>query len=211
MRGTFIVFEGGEGSGKSSMSRFVVEQLVEEGVNAIRTREPGGSPYAELIRDVILHEHGKHADAETMFGLFWAGRRDHMRHTIIPALTRGAVIICDRFDASTYAYQIHGQEQPQLEHHFWRMRSHYVEPHVPNCYIIFDVDSATGLARAKGRQDGSTHFDDRELAFHERIRAGYSRFVNSSESHIPHAIINANLPLLEVRNNTLNLVHQLLA
>src|SRR3989338_2058986 len=69
--------------------------------------------------------------------------------------------------------------------------------HVPNCYIIFDVDSATGLARAKGRQDGSTHFDDRELAFHERIRAGYSRFVNSSESHIPHAIINANLPLLE--------------
>lgn len=206
MSGLFIVFEGGEGSGKSSVSKFVVESLHERGIPAIRTREPGGSPYAEKIRELILDEMGRHADARTMFGLFWAGRRDHMRHTIIPALERGTIVISDRFDASSFAYQVHGQEQHELEDHFWYMRRGYVEPHVPHQYLFFDIEPRVGLTRARSRAEGTTHFDERELDFHERLRHGYAKFFSTEDPHIPHTMLDASEPFEQVRQRALDLV-----
>lgn len=211
MYGTFIVFEGGEGSGKSSMLKYVADALRAEGRTVVATREPGGSPYAELIRSVILHDSGKHADAETMAGLFWAARRDHMRNTVIPALERGDIVMSDRFDGSSFTYQIHGQQHPQLEPHFWHMRKRIVEPHTPRAYLFFDVDPTIGLARAKLRAGGTTHFDERESDFHERIRAGYKQFFSSDDPRIPHIVLDASLTLEVVQELTLQAVRKLIA
>lgn len=208
MTGMFIVFEGGEGSGKSGKSKFVVENLVSEGIDALWTREPGGSPYAEIIRAVILDQsHGKHADAETLFGLFWAARRDHLLKTVIPAIERGAIVISDRFDGSTYAYQIVGQEQAQLKKLFWVMREHYVGKYAPQHYIFCDLEPSIGIARAKGRVEQTTHFDEREIEFHERVREGYWEFF--STGRIPHTIMDASLPFEEAKQKSLELVRRL--
>lgn len=212
-RGKFIVFEGGEGSGKSTVSKHVVGQLKAEGKPVLWTYEPGGSPFAKKIRELILSDDAKHAEAETMFGLFWAARWDHLIRTVRPALELGLTVISDRFDASTYAYQIAGQEQPQLEDLFWKMRAHYVGDTQPDTYLFFDVDPAVGLARAKSRADKNTHFDDRELAFHHRVRDGFWKFGTHVEEgfvHIPFVSIDANQPEPEVKQAALDLVRRLL-
>ncbi|MDP2650293.1 MAG: dTMP kinase, partial [bacterium] len=98
-KGTFIVIDGGEGSGTTTVAKAVVEHF---GWGAVYTREPGGSPYAEKIRDLVLSDEAKHSDAETQFALFWAARRDHLKHSVIPALADGKIVISDRFDSSTY-------------------------------------------------------------------------------------------------------------
>src|SRR5579864_4280814 len=105
-KGKFIVLEGGEGAGKSTQLRVIKEIL---GDDIVITREPGGSPYAEEIRNVILKStNAGQADAKTHFALFWAARADHMKNTVLPALNAGKHVISDRFDSSTFAYQIYG-------------------------------------------------------------------------------------------------------
>ena len=118
-KGTFIVIDGGEGSGTTTVSKEIVKQF---GWGAIYTREPGGSLYAEKIRELVLSDDAKTSDAETQFALFWAARRDHIKKTVAPALAEGKVVICDRFDSSTYAYQLIAQEQIQLVELFWKIR-----------------------------------------------------------------------------------------
>ncbi len=209
MRGIFIAFEGGEGSGKSTKAKFVYEQLKAEGRDVVLTREPGGSPYAEKIREVILHPDAKFTPVETLFDFFWDARRDHMRSVILPAIARGAIALCDRFDGSTFTYQIYGQENRHLEPVFWERRKELV--HRPDHYILYDIDTRTGLSRAKSRQEKLTHFDERDIAFHERVRAGYSRFFTNEHTPISHSIIDAEPPLEHVQKKTLDLVRQLIA
>src|SRR5690242_17210385 len=108
MRGKFVVVDGGEGAGKSTVVKRVVEHCQAHGRDIIATREPGGSPFAEKIRELILSPDAKAADAEVMFGLFWAARRSHLVETVFPALEEGTSVLCDRFDSSTWAYQIVG-------------------------------------------------------------------------------------------------------
>ncbi len=210
MQKNFIVFEGGEGSGKSDKSKYVAEVLRSEGRDVVSTREPGGSQYGELIRELIFHEHGGRADAETLFGLFWAARRDHLQKKIIPALERGTIVISDRFDGSTFAYQICGQEQRQLEDLFWSMREHYVGHWEPSLYILCAVDVSTGLARAKSRADKTTHFDEREIAFHERVQNGFQEFLGSLPPH-QSAVADANGPMEDARKTTLDFVRKVIA
>jgi dTMP kinase len=210
MHAKFFVFEGGEGSGKSDKSKFAVEHLKSEGRDVVWTFEPGGSEYGKKIRELIFHELGGQADAETLFGLFWAARRDHMKKLVIPALERGAIVICDRFDASTFAYQICGQEQRQLENLFWQMRDHYVGSWEPAMYIYCDVEIPTGLARAKSRVGKTTHFDDREVTFHERVKNGYSEFFGSLPSH-RSVVIDANGSMEDARRETLQILNKAIA
>jgi dTMP kinase len=205
----FFVLEGGEGSGKSSISKWIVSRLNGSGVDALSTREPGGSPYAEKIRKVIFADEAKHADAETMFGLVWAARRDHLINKIIPAAEKGTVVICDRFDASTYAYQIAGQEQPGLKDLFWRIRAHYLGLSTPQAYVIFDVDPSIGLARVKNRANTRTHFDNRDIGFHQRVRAGFFEF-SSSAAQIESHTVDASLPMDKVQRTVLDLLERLI-
>ncbi len=197
--GTFIVIDGGEGTGTTTMSKEAVLALETARIPAVWTREPGGSPYAEKIRELILSDDARHADAETMFGLFWAGRRDHMLHTVLPALKEGKVVISDRFDSSTWAYQLCAQEQRQLKDLFWAMRAHYLGEWVPDLYIFLDVAPSIALARAKRRVGKQTHFDERELDFHNRVREGFKEFTHHAPHRVHHPVRVQKQHLLQRR------------
>lgn len=187
--GKFFVLEGGEGSGKSTQIKKVQEYF---GERVLITREPGGSPYAEEIRSLILHSpHAKQADAKTHFALFWAARADHMKNTILPALARGQNVICDRFDSSTYAYQIFAQGATELKEFFWDMRRFYLGDAVPSRYIFLNVEPRIGLLRKKKQEESElNHFDERDIAFHTRMREGLLNFF----TQVPHSVIDANAP-----------------
>ncbi len=189
MRGTWLVLDGGEGAGKSTVCRRAKVILEGSGRYVISTREPGGSPFAEKIRTLILSNDAAHADAETLFGLFWSARRDHLVTTIKPAFENGALVLCDRFDSSTFAYQIAAQEQRQLTDLFWRMRTHYLGDISPDLYVIFDIDPRIGLSRVERRKaDERNHLDARDLDFHNRVRAGFLEFAGS----VIHTVIDAS-------------------
>ena len=190
-RGTFIAVEGGEGSGKSSQ----IKRLREAYPDEVYTREPGGSPYAEEIRNLILgSEHAREADAKTMLALFWAARADHMRATVIPALQAGRTVITDRFDASSYAYQVYGLHGRALEELYFTLRDHFLEDWKPDIYIYFDVATETGLQRRRDDSGDTNHFDDRDVQFHTDIRHGYDAFFE----RIAHERIDANQDVAEV-------------
>jgi len=206
--GKFVVFDGGEGSGKTTVSKKAVQWLAAKGVRVLGTREPGGSPYAEKIRELILSPEAKETDAETMFALFWAARRDHLMRTVLPALDEGITVICDRFDSSTWAYQICGQDQPQLRELFWQMRKHYLGDLAPH-YVMFLVSPEVGLERARSRgADGINHFDDRVLTFHQRVKEGFLEFAKKVPPENLH-IVNANSSQAEVEQEVFSILEHL--
>lgn len=200
--GTFIVFEGGEGSGKSTVITEVARHLE----NVVVTREPGGSPYAEEIRRLILSDTAAHADAETLFMLFWAARRDHLVQTIIPALQAGKTVLSDRFDCSTYAYQLVGQQQEQLADLFWKIRDHVLGECIPDAYIVLDIDPAIGLERIRARGEKQNHLDLKNIEFHSRVREALKEFVTTHTKH--GEVVDASQPLKEVVAQTLHKVQQ---
>lgn len=191
-RGKFIVVDGGEGSGKSKLMKSLPE-IFPEG-KFLATREPGGSPFAEEIRTLMLASGGSAAaSAESQFGLIWAARHDHLTKTIIPALEQGINVISDRFDSSTYAYQIFGQETPQLEKLFWEIREVYLRVQKPDLYVFLDVPPELGLQRVAKRTKSADHFDQRALSFHQRIYEGFQAFLK----HVPHRVVDTGKTLEE--------------
>lgn len=182
-KGLFIVVDSGEGSGKTTQLNNARDFF---GDSLVLTREPGGSPYAEMIRKVILDPMAGQADAKTLFGLFWAARADHLKNTIRPALEAGKIVISDRFDSSTFAYQLVAQGNRDLEPLFWQMREIYLGDLKPDLYVYFDIDPVVGLAR-KNQQGGDelNHFEARKIDFHNAIRAGYKEFITL----VPNAVI----------------------
>jgi len=185
-KASFIVLDGGEGAGKSTQIQEIKKHF---GDRIVITREPGGSLYAEEIRGLILgSEHAGQANAKTHFALFWAARADHLKNTIIPALESGKHVVCDRFDSSTFAYQIFGQEAHELKDFFFSMRDFYLGDYKPDLYVLLDVDPETGLGR-KQNQTGEVlnHFDERQISFHTRMREGLIEFFE----HVPHKIVDA--------------------
>jgi len=171
-RGRFITLEGGEGAGKSTQARLLAEALRARGCETIVTREPGGSPRAEKIREAILS--GLVAPlgpvAEAM--MFAAARIDHLDHTIRPALARGAWVVCDRFSDSTRAYQgALGAVDARLLGALERIA---VGQTRPDLTLIVDVPADMGLARARARASGAPdRFEAEGLAFHESLRRAF--------------------------------------
>ena len=206
----FIVLEGGEGSGKSSLVIALKEIL---GDTAFFTREPGGSPYAEAIRETTLKNPlAKDAPRETTLCLMFAARFDNTKNALIPALERGLPVIADRFDASSYAYNVYAQadgakDLAQCEEIFWNLRGRL--PAIPDLYIFIDVDPEEGYRRANTRNlsllNGASqydHFDDREIQFHTKVRDGYIKFLKK----VPHVIVDANRPFEEVKREFIEVV-----
>jgi dTMP kinase len=186
-KGKFIVIDSGEGAGKTLQLEKAKALF---GDSLVLTREPGGSPYAEEIRQIILKSpNSGQADAKTLFALFWAARADHLKNTVRPALEAGKTVITDRFDSSTFAYQIIAQGATELKDFFWQMRDFYLGDLKPDLYIYFDIDPVIGLAR-KNKQGGAelNHFEAREINFHNSLRAGFKEFIG----HVPHTIIDAS-------------------
>jgi dTMP kinase len=169
--GKFITLEGGEGAGKSTQVRLLCAALEERGVKAIVTREPGGTPGAEAVRDLLLHgaEDGWSPMTESL--LHFAARREHLDKKVLPALSRGSWVVSDRFADSTMAYQGYGQGlgREPIEA-LYRI---VVGAFEPDLTLILDLPVEEGLARADGRRTGKDRYERMDRDFHERLRHGF--------------------------------------
>lgn len=170
-RGQFITFEGGEGAGKSTQVRRLVERLQAEGLEAVATREPGGSPGAESIRDLLVRGSADRWSAVTETLLMYAARRDHIERVIRPALARGAWVVCDRYADSTRAYQgAGGGTDPAF---IAALETFVLEEVRPDLTLILDLPVEAGLSRAAARSGAETRFESKGEAFHQRLRGGF--------------------------------------
>ncbi|MHC2334556.1 dTMP kinase [Bradyrhizobium sp. USDA 4454] len=175
LRGRFITFEGGEGSGKSTQIRKLAERLDTAKLRVIVTREPGGSPGAEIIRHLVLSGMGKLLGPEAETLLFAAARDDHVRTVILPALNQGIWVLCDRFFDSTRAYQGQlGQVPPGLVNAMQRVTIGDLKPDLT---FILDVPVEVGLQRAAARRGNATadRFEAEGSKFHQDLRDAYRR------------------------------------
>ena len=206
-QGNFIVMDGGEGAGKGTVLRRL--RAVFPPPKVLFTREPGGSIFGEEIRKLILSDGGKRADAATMFLLFWAARRDHSYNTIKPAVASGRHVVSDRFDSSTWAYQVYAEENDELRGIFWPLRELAV-PVKPSLYLYLDVEPEIGLGRAKKRGERN-HFDERDIKFHTDVRDGFLDFLKLAEGETHTVIVNANRSIDKVAGDVIKILKPFLA
>ncbi len=169
-RGKFIVFEGGEGAGKSTQIKTLAKFLQDSNIDFLQTREPGGTEVGERIREVLLDKSlpGMHSDTELL--LMFAARAEHLQHKILPALDEGSWVICDRFTDASYAYQGYGRgiALERIEH----LEQWVQQGTQPDLVIILDLDVEAGLQRVSLRGE-TDRFEDEKIEFFEKVRAGY--------------------------------------
>lgn len=168
--GKFITFEGGEGAGKSTQAQRLAERLRGAGLDVLVTREPGGAPVAEKIRDLVLSERPTAAVTELL--LFAAARAEHIAVTIAPALRRGAWVVCDRYIDSSRVYQgdLGGIDRVFID----VIERQTVAPWFPDLTLVLDVGAKIGMDRAHSR-GGLSRFDAAGVAQHEQVRKGFLR------------------------------------
>jgi dTMP kinase len=189
-RGRFITFEGGEGSGKSTQIKTLAQRLDAAKLRAIVTREPGGSPGAEIIRHLLLSGMGKllGPDAETL--LFAAARDDHVRTVIKPALSQGIWVLCDRFSDSTRVYQGRlGKVAPEFLDAMERVTIGDLKPDLT---IILDVPVEVGMQRAAARRGTGApdRFEAEDIRFHQDLRDAYRQIAAAEPERC--VLIDAN-------------------
>ena len=173
-RGKFISLEGPEGSGKSTQAHLLKEWLEAQGLTVLLTREPGGTPTGEIIRNLLQHESSGEAitvPAELL--LFAASRAQLVGNLIRPALERGEWVLCDRFIDSSLAYQGYGRET-SVE---WllELNGFAIDGLWPDATLLFDIPVRDSLKRLAGRSESPDRFELEEIAFHERVLDGYHR------------------------------------
>jgi dTMP kinase len=179
--GLFITLEGPEGAGKSTNRDYLAAKLREHGVQVLLTREPGGTPLAERIRELLLTPSDESMCADTELLLVFAARAQHLAEVIRPALARGEVVLCDRFTDATYAYQGGGRG---LSHDRIAVLESFVQGDLrPDLTLVFDLPVEVGLARAAARgrldrfeQEGRTFFDAVRSTYLARAEAEPARY-----------------------------------
>lgn len=170
-RGRFITVEGGEGTGKSTQVRLLVDALTRAGITALHTREPGGAPGAEEIRKLLVEGEPGRWDSVSEALLMVAARRCHLVATVWPALDRNDWVICDRFADSTLAYQGYGGGVPRADLEI--LHRVIADSFAPDLTLILDVPVDVGLRRAASRRGHETRFEKMDQSFHERLRQGF--------------------------------------
>jgi dTMP kinase len=203
-RGKFISFEGGEGTGKSTQAAMLAMRLEGLGLGVLLTREPGGSPGAEIIRHVLLSGAAKPFGPEAEAILFAAARDDHVRCTIEPALASGKWVICDRFVDSTRVYQgALGQVDRRLIKGLERVS---IGGLTPNLTLILDVPVKVGLERLKLRRGHSDpdRFEAESAEFHEKLRAAFRALAVDEPRRC--VVINASAPRMKIANKVWDIV-----
>jgi dTMP kinase len=190
-QGRFITLEGGEGAGKSTQARRLATRLRSRGVRVATTREPGGSPGAESIRELLVTGGADRWSATSETLLMYAARRDHIERTIAPALADGAWVISDRFADSTRAYQGAGGGVPAS---FIQALERYVLGELrPDLTLILDLPAEAGMARIAARNHAETRFEAKGEAFHQRLREGFLAIARVEADRC--AVIDAAQPL----------------
>jgi dTMP kinase len=178
MPGTFVTFEGGEGTGKSTQLKLLAATLAGRGIPFIQTREPGGTPEAEALRALLVNGDTARWTAEAEALLNYAARSSHLEKVIRPALAAGKFVLCDRFSDSTRAYQGYagGCDMKLLD----ALEVAIVSTTRPVLTLILDIDPAKGLERARARVDGSEdRYERKGLEFHQRLRTGFLKIAEA--------------------------------
>lgn len=210
MAGIFIVLEGGEGSGKTTIANYLVKRLSSEGYDVMYTREPGGVKISEEIRNIILDVNNTDMDPRTEALLYAASRRQHLVEKIIPALEADKIVICDRYIDSSLAYQGYarriGMTNIKTLNNFAIRDENTNELYLPNLSIYLDIDPILGLERIYNRDDTLNRLDKEELSFHQDVRRGYITAYNLEE-YIE--MFDASKPLEEVEEEVYNRVMSL--
>ncbi|BEH14195.1 dTMP kinase [Marinobacter shengliensis] len=192
-RGRFITFEGTEGVGKSTQLENAVNTLKDLGIDFIVTREPGGTPMAENIRELLLSPREEPVHETTELLLMFAARAQHLHNRILPALNKGQWVLCDRFTDATFAYQGGGRGVPAER---IALLETLVQGEVrPDHVILLDAPVETGMARAKKRGE-LDRFEQETLAFFQRIRDTYLARATAMPGN--YHVVNAALPLEQV-------------
>lgn len=200
MQGHFITIEGGEGSGKTTVLDFVYKELSALGYSVLVTREPGGIPIAEEIREVILDPNNIKMEERTEALLYAAARRQHLVEVINPALERGEVVLCDRFIDSSLVYQGHARGIGMNE--VMEINRFAIGDVFPELTLFFDVEPELGLARIeKNKERERNRLDLEEMTFHHKVYEGYQLLLNKYPKRIKR--INANKTIKEVTNETI--------
>lgn len=205
MSGLFITLEGPEGAGKSTNREYLAERLRSHGIEVVLTREPGGTPLAERIRELLLAPSDEVMGIDTELLLMFAARAQHLEGVIKPALARGAVVLCDRFTDATYAYQGGGRGLPEER---IALLENFVQGDLrPDLTLVFDLPVEIGLSRAaaRGRLD---RFEQEQRSFFEAVRQTYLRRAQAAAER--YRVIDAALPLAEVQANLDKLLPELL-
>jgi dTMP kinase len=192
MRGHFITFEGGEGAGKSTQAAALANRLAGFGIGVVLTREPGGSPGAEIIRHVVLSGAARPLGAEAEALLFAAARADHLNTVIKPALARRKWVVCDRFVDSTRVYQgVLGKVSPSFLKGIERLT---VGDSLPDLTFILDVPANIGLGRAANRRgdDAPDRFESEDIAYHQALNAAFREIADKEPQRC--VLIDASRP-----------------
>lgn len=179
-RAPFIVFDGLDGCGKGTQFKLLTERATREGHVFIQTREPGGTPLSEQLRDLFKSNLGANASPTTQFFMVWAARRDHLERVVWPSLEDNIPVFSDRGDSSTLAYQAFAQNEPDLEVEFWHSRKVVFDGCAPDFYIFLDVPPSVARARAVSDMTRGevSHFDAKPLEFYESVYKGFRSFAN---------------------------------
>ena len=201
----FITFEGGEGSGKSTVMKDVAARLTKEGYKLVLTREPGGTPIAEEIRNVILDKDNTKMDPRTEALLYAASRRQHLVEKIWPALERGEIVLCDRYLDSSLAYQ--GGARGLGVDKVLSINMFATEGEYPDLTLLFDLEPEEGLKRIeknKGRE--VNRLDLEKLEFHKKVRDNFHALAKKYSTR--YVIIDASKPLNEVENEVYKIIKE---
>ncbi|OGG58362.1 dTMP kinase [Candidatus Kaiserbacteria bacterium RIFCSPHIGHO2_01_FULL_55_17] len=200
-RGKFIVLEGGEGSGKTTIG----ERLKLEFPDTVYTQDPGGTPLGEKLRDLLMSDETKGIDTRAELLLFLAGRAQLVAEVVKPALESGKHVISNRFGLSTIAYQVYGRQRPELLELYRVVSKEILEGCMPDACILLDVTPETGVTRVHSRPEEPTRFDKEALDFHARVREGLKKHVGEFGKPF---VIDSEKPLEEVWTEVLNVVSQ---
>lgn len=204
--GRFITLEGIEGAGKSTAARFVREWLEGQGISVRQTREPGGTPLAERVRQIVLERDAEPLAPVTETLLMFAARALHVQSVIGPALARGEWVVCDRFTDATRAYQGGGRG---VDLGLINALARAVHPAVaPDRTLLLDLPVAAGLARARARPGaGTDRFEAETAGFFEKVRAGYLALARAEPGRF--RVIDAAAPLAAVEDRIVKILREL--
>lgn len=206
MRGKFITLEGSEGSGKSTNLAYIRDRLLEQGIDLIVTREPGGTALGEAIRGLLLDHRNTAMCSDTELLLMFAARAQHLAELILPALAAGKWVLCDRFTDATYAYQGAGRG---IAHERIALLEQWVQGELrPDHTLFLDVPVSLGLERASSRGEPD-RFEREKLEFFERVREGY--LTQARQAPQRYRVIDASCSLEQVQRQIDRVLNDLLA
>ncbi len=206
MKGFFITFEGGEGSGKTTVIEKVENYYLEKGFNVVRTREPGGSKIAEDIRNVILDVDNVNMDPITEAMLYAASRRQHLVEKVTPYLEKGYIVLCDRFIDSSLAYQ--GYARGLGIDKVYQMNLMATNGILPDVTIYVDVKPEVGLSRIKSNNREQNRLDLEKLSFHQNVYEGYHQVAQMFNDRFK--VINGEQTREQVFNDTIKVLDEII-